>query len=57
MFSLVRLQLQLDESAHLNNDLKEQVAVAEQQKALLQSEEEELSFLQEWSEYGHGLSE
>lgn len=39
----------------MNNDLK--VAGGEQQSALLQSEEEELRFLQEKTKYGHSLSE
>lgn len=56
-FLLEDLQLQLDGGAHLNNDLKEQVAVAEQQNTILQSEGKELRFLQEYTEYGHSLSE
>jgi hypothetical protein len=47
----------LDDSTRLNNDLKEQVAVAEQRNSLLQSELEELRSLQEQAERGRRLAE
>ncbi|XP_069928134.1 myosin-15 [Oryctolagus cuniculus] len=51
------LQRKLDDSTLMNSDLKEQVAVAEQRNSLLQSELEELRFLQEQSERGRKLAE
>ncbi|XP_040836853.1 myosin-15 [Ochotona curzoniae] len=51
------LQLQLDNSTLVSSDLKEQVAVAEQRNSLLQSELEELRFLQEQSERGRKVAE
>ncbi|XP_012883976.1 PREDICTED: myosin-15 [Dipodomys ordii] len=51
------LQVQLDDSTHLNNDLKEQVTLAEQRNSLLQSELEELRCLQEQTERGRRLAE
>lgn len=49
--------MHLDDSTRLNNDLKEQVAVAEQRNSLLQSELEELRSLQEQAERGRRLAE
>ncbi|XP_073928477.1 myosin-15 [Castor canadensis] len=51
------LKVHLDDSTRLNNDLKEQVAVAEQRNSLLQSELEELRSLQEQAERGRRLAE
>ncbi|KAK2091894.1 Myosin-15 [Saguinus oedipus] len=51
------LQMQLDDSTHLNSDLKDQVAMAERRNSLLQSELEELRSLQEQTERGCRLSE
>lgn len=56
-FLLQDLQLQLDNSTLVSSDLKEQVAVAEQRNSLLQSELEELRFLQEQSERGRKVAE
>lgn len=49
--------MQLDDSTHLNSDLKEQVAVVERRNSLLQSELEELRSLQEQTERGRKLAE
>ncbi|XP_070098947.1 myosin-15 [Equus caballus] len=51
------LRVQLDDSTHLNSELKEQVAVAERRNSLLQSELEELRSLQEQTERGRKLAE
>ncbi|XP_066097731.1 myosin-15 [Saccopteryx bilineata] len=51
------LQVRLDDSTRLNNELKEQVAVAERRGSLLQSELEELRSLQEQAERGRRLAE
>ena len=49
--------MQLDDSTHLNSELKEQVALAERRNVLLQSELEELRSLQEQRERGRRLAE
>lgn len=51
------LRVQLDDSTHLNSELKEQVAVAERHNSLLQAELEELRSLYEQTECGHKLAE
>ncbi|ELK18146.1 Myosin-15 [Pteropus alecto] len=51
------LRVQLDDSTHLNSELKEQVAVAERHNSLLKSELEELRSLQEQTERGRRLAE
>ncbi|KAM5332431.1 LOW QUALITY PROTEIN: myosin-15 [Glossophaga mutica] len=51
------LRVQLDDSTHQNNELKEQVALAERCNSLLQSELEELRSLQEQTERGRRLAE
>ncbi|XP_014647754.1 PREDICTED: myosin-15 [Ceratotherium simum simum] len=51
------LRVQLDDSTHLNSELKEQVAAAERHNSLLQSELEELRSLQEQTDRGRRLAE
>lgn len=51
------LQVQLDDSTHLNSELKEQVAMAERHNSLLQSELEELRSLYKQTECGRRLAE
>ncbi|KAF5923932.1 hypothetical protein HPG69_010361 [Diceros bicornis minor] len=51
------LRVQLDDSTHLNSELKEQVAAAERRNSLLQSELEELRSLQEQTDRGRRLAE
>ncbi|XP_036075365.1 myosin-15 isoform X2 [Rousettus aegyptiacus] len=51
------LRVQLDDSTHLNSELKEQVAMAERHNSLLKSELEELRSLQEQTERGRRLAE
>ncbi|KAM5275971.1 LOW QUALITY PROTEIN: myosin-15 [Hipposideros larvatus] len=51
------LQVQLDDSTHLNSEPKEQVTEAECHNSLLQSELEELRSLQEQAERGCKLAE
>nr|KAF6379487.1 myosin heavy chain 15 [Myotis myotis] len=51
------LWVHLDDSTHLNSELKEQVAMAQQRNSLLQSQLEELRSLQEQTECGRRLAE
>ncbi|XP_026348630.3 myosin-15 [Ursus arctos] len=51
------LRVQLDDSTHLNSELKEQVAMAERHNSLLQSELEELRSLYKQTECGRRLAE
>lgn len=57
VFFLKDLRVQLDDSTHLNSELKEQVAMAERHNSLLKSELEELRSLQEQTERGRRLAE
>uniref|UniRef100_A0A7M4ETJ2 Myosin heavy chain 15 n=1 Tax=Crocodylus porosus TaxID=8502 RepID=A0A7M4ETJ2_CROPO len=51
------LQVQLDDSSHLNEDLKEQLAVADRRNNLLQAELDELRALLDQTERGRKLAE
>lgn len=50
-------QIQLDDFAHGNDDLKENIAIVERRNVLLQAEIEELRSLLEQTERGRKLAE
>lgn len=54
---LQELQVQLDDSTHLNEDFKEQLAVTDRRNTLLQSELDELRALLDQTERGRKLAE
>lgn len=49
--------MQLDDTTHLNEDLKEQLAVTDRRNSLLQSELDELRALLDQTERGRKLAE
>lgn len=54
---LQELQVQLDDSGHVNEDLKEQLAVSDRRNNLLQSELDELRALLDQTERARKLAE
>ncbi|EMP37847.1 Myosin-6 [Chelonia mydas] len=57
LFLLQDLQVQMDDSAHLNEDLKEQLAVTDRRNNLLQAELDELRAVLDQTERGRKLAE